>query len=172
MNTVGTPLAQSLTEAEREAIHDWLAGSLRRPQVAKDLWRKGGIATLALGRRFSAVRLTEPLVYAVTAAGTLPETVTRVLAAALHGPVIHDPQGRRFYALTPPAEPTWGLGQHAEYLGSDTYLGVPPVEFTDPADGLDCYWAVPMTRPGHLCDPVRLAALVTAGTLELRGAQS
>ncbi|MFE3522239.1 hypothetical protein ACFXOD_11695 [Streptomyces sp. NPDC059161] len=171
MNTVDTPLAHPLPEAEREAIHDWLAGSSRRPQVAKGLWQKGNIATLALGRRFSAVRLTEPLVYAVTA-DTLPETVTRVLAAALHGPVIHDPQGRRFYALTPPAEPTWGPGRHAEYLGSDTYLGVPPVEFTDPADGLDCYWAVPMTRPGDLCDPIRLAALVTAGSLELRGAQS
>ncbi|MFE3520214.1 hypothetical protein ACFXOD_01225 [Streptomyces sp. NPDC059161] len=126
MNTVDTPLAQPLTAAEREAICDWLAGSLKRPQAARDQWRNGGIAALALGRRFSAVRLTEPLVYAVTAS-TLPATVTRVLASALHGPVIHTPQGRRFYALTPPAEPTWGLGPHAEYLGSDTYLGVPPV---------------------------------------------
>ncbi|MEV5944803.1 hypothetical protein AB0L92_40015, partial [Streptomyces sp. NPDC051994] len=83
-------LAHPLTESEQEEIADWLAGSLNRPHVAKEHWKQGGIATLALGRRFSAIRLTEPLVYAVTAS-TLPATVTRVLAAALHGPVIHVP---------------------------------------------------------------------------------
>lgn len=171
MHVSGTSLSSPLTEAEQEAISEWLAGSLRRPQAARDQWQKGGIASLALGRRFSAVRLTEPLVYATTAS-TRPATVTRVLAAALHGPVIHTPQTRRFYALTPPAAPTWGLGPHAEYLGHDTYLGVPPVELVDPDDGLDGYWAVPVTRPGDLCDPIRLAALVTAGSLELRGAES
>lgn len=132
---------------------------------------EGGIATLALGRRFSVVRLTEPLVYAVTAS-TLPVTVTRVLASALHGPVIHTPSTRRFYAFTPPAAPTQGLGPHAEYLGCDTYLGVPPIELIGPDNGIDGYWAVPITRPGDLCDPARLAALVAAGSLELRGAES
>ena len=105
MSTLHTPLAHRLTEAEREAVRDWLAGSSKRPQAAKDQWRKGGIAALALGRRFSAVRLTEPLVHAVTTSA-LSATVTRVLASTLNGPVIHDPQGRRFYALTPrPSQP-------------------------------------------------------------------
>lgn len=171
MRVSGTSLSNPLTETEQEAVRDWLAGSLNRPQAARDQWRNGGIATLALGRRFSAIRLTEPLVYAVTAS-TLPATVTRVLASALHGPVIHTPQSRRFYALTPPEPPTWGTGPHAEYLGYDTYLGVPPVELVDPDDGLDGYWAVPVTRPGDLCDPIRLAALVTSGSLELRGSES
>ncbi|MFE9570783.1 hypothetical protein ACFYMW_20055 [Streptomyces sp. NPDC006692] len=171
MSTLHTPFAHRLTEAEREAVRDWLAGSSKRPQAAKDQWRKGGIAALALGRRFSAVRLTEPLVHAVTTSA-LPATVTRVLASTLNGPVIHDPQGRRFYALTPPAEPTRALGPHAEYLGSDTYLGVPPVELVDPHDGLDGYWAVPMIRPGALCDPLRLAALVTTGSTELGETES
>ncbi|MFJ8309805.1 MULTISPECIES: hypothetical protein [unclassified Streptomyces] len=172
MSTPGTSIAQPLTEAERAAISGWLAGSLNRPQEAWNQWKDGSIATLAMGRRFSAVRLSEPLVYAVTAS-KLPDTVTRVLASALHGPVIHDPQGRRFYALTSPAVPTWGLGRHAEYLGLGTYLGVPRIEIITPGEELGGYWAVPMARPGDLCDPIRLAAMVTAGSLELRaGADS
>ncbi|MEU3499956.1 hypothetical protein ABZ726_04010 [Streptomyces hundungensis] len=160
-----------LTTSERDAISDWLAGSLSRPHLAKEQWKQGGIATLALGRRFSAVRLTETLVYAVTES-TLPVQVTRVLATTLQGPVLHAPSTRRFYAFTPSAAPTWGHSPHAEYLGRDHYLGVPPIELRDPDDGVDGYWVVPITRPGDLCDPSRLAALVTAGSLESQGAES
>lgn len=167
MYSLDTPPAHPLTESEREAIRDWLAGSLNRPQVALDQWEKGGIAALALGRRFSAVRLTETLVYAVNES-MLPVTVSRELAAALHGPVLHTPSTRRFYAFTPPASPAWGHSPHAEYLGRDTYLGVPPIELTDPDDGFDGYWAVPVTRPGDLCDPARLAAFVDAGLPAVR----
>ncbi|WP_331445077.1 hypothetical protein [Streptomyces xanthochromogenes] len=168
MNTVDTPVVHPLTESERESIRDWLAGSLNRPQVAKDQWEKGGIAALALGRRFSAVRLTEPLVYAITGS-RMSVQATRALASALRGPVLHAPSIQRFYAFTPPASPTWGHSPYAEYLGRDNYLGVPPVERTDPEDGLEGYWAVPVTRPGDLCDPSRLAALIVAGSLELKG---
>ncbi|MFD7020039.1 hypothetical protein [Streptomyces sp. NPDC059928] len=171
MNTVDIPLVHPLTESEREAIRDWLAGSLKRPQAAKDQWEKGGIAPLALGRRFSAVRLSEPLVYAVTES-RMSVHVTRVLASALRGPVLHAPSIRRFYAFTPPVAAAWGHSPHAEYLGRDNYLGVPPIELTDPKDGLEGYWVVPVTRPGDLCDPARLAALVAAGSLELTGAES
>ncbi|GHB80135.1 hypothetical protein GCM10010331_79570 [Streptomyces xanthochromogenes] len=164
-------LAHHLTEPEREAIRDWLASSLNRPQAAKEQWEKGGIASLALGRRFSAVRLTEPLVYA-TAESRMSVHVSRALASALHGPVLHAPSTRRFYAFTPPVAPDWGWSPHAEYLGRDNYLGVPPIELTDPEDGLDGYWAVPVTRPGDVCDPDRLADLISAGSLELKGAAS
>ncbi|GGY69693.1 hypothetical protein [Streptomyces xanthochromogenes] len=171
MNTVDTPVVHPLTEAEREAIRDWLAGSLNRPHVARRQWAKGGIATLALGRRYSAVCLTEPLVYAMTESSR-PIHVTGVLASAFQGPVLHAPSIGRFYAFTPPAAPAWRHSPYAEYLGRDTYLGVPPLELTDPADGLDGYWAVPVTCPGDLCDPARLTALVAAGSLELRGSES
>ncbi|MFI5705918.1 hypothetical protein ACIOUE_37580 [Streptomyces xanthochromogenes] len=49
---------------------------------------------------------------------------------------------------------------------------MPPLELTDPADGLGGYWAVLVTCPDRLCDPARLAALVAAGCLELRGSES
>ncbi|MFE9116095.1 hypothetical protein [Streptomyces sp. NPDC007172] len=171
MNTVDIPRVHPLTEPERKPIRDWLAGSLNRPQVAKDQWEKGGIAALALGRRFSAVRLTEPLVYAITES-RMSVDVAHVLASALHGPVLHAPSTRRFYAFTPPAAPAWGWSPHAEYLGRDNYLGVPPIELTEPEDGLEGYWAVPVTHPGDLCAPSRLAALIAAGSLKLKGAES
>ncbi|MEV6720622.1 hypothetical protein AB0M94_06780 [Streptomyces xanthochromogenes] len=171
MNSLDAPLLHPLTEAQREAIRDWLAGSLNRPEVAKDQWASGGIATLALGRRFSAVRLTEPLVYTITESSK-PMHVTGVLASTLLGPVLHTPSTRRFYAFTPAAPPSWGYSPHAEYLGRDYYLGVPPIELTDPEDGHDGYWAVPVTCPGDLCDPARLADLVTTASLELKGAES
>ncbi|CAM5489214.1 hypothetical protein SXANM310S_07410 [Streptomyces xanthochromogenes] len=125
MNTVDTPVVHRLTESERESIRDWLAGSLNRPQVAKDQWEKGGIAALALGRRFSAVRLTEPLVYAVTGS-RMSVHVTRALASALRGPVLHAPSIQRFYAFTPPAAPTWEHSPYAEYLAATTTWACPP----------------------------------------------
>lgn len=155
------------TTLEREAVAAWLASSLNKPESARAQWNTGAIALLALGRRFSAIRLSDQLVYAVSRT-ELPEQVARVLAAALQGPVIHDPQGRRFYALVPPTEPTGHLGEHAAYLGMGTFLGTPRVDDTEPSDATFCYWSVPVSRPGDVCDPIRVAALIAAGTAELR----
>ncbi|KOU46046.1 hypothetical protein [Streptomyces sp. WM6378] len=162
MSTLGTPLARSLTEAER-AISSWLAGSLNRPQEAWDQWANGPIALLALGRRFSAVRLADELVYAVA----VGQGATAVLRACLRGPVIHDPRGRRFYALVPPSPSPRSLGPYATHLGLGHYLGVPRIGDNEPDAAHASYWAVPMSAPGALCDPIRLDQVIEAGTTAL-----
>ncbi|MGW0368577.1 hypothetical protein ACWDZW_06570 [Streptomyces coeruleorubidus] len=80
------------------------------------------------------------------------------------GPVIHDPRFRRYYALVPHGTAkAWGTPA-AECLGEGTYLGVPRADHTE----LDVhtqasYGVLPMPRPGHLCRPADVLALVMAG---------
>ena len=160
MNMPDTSRRTPLTEPQAEATSRWLAGSLDRPANAHQEWTANGIAILALGRRLSAVRVTEDLVYAVTAS----TTVAHVLRDVLHGPVIHDPSGQRFYALVPPSPSSGSLGPYATYLGLGHFVGVPRVEDTEPSRFLTSYWAAPMLRPGDLCDPIRLASMLTVGS--------
>ncbi|MFI6048678.1 hypothetical protein ACIBCO_01170 [Streptomyces violascens] len=150
------------TDAGREAVAAWLAESLNRPGNARQEWADTGVAVLALGRRFSAVRLAEEFVYA-SIGSTGPDTVARVLRHVLCGPVIHDPRGQRFYALVPSSPSSGSLGPYATYLGLGHFVGVPRVHDTGPGRFLSSYWAVPMLRPGDLCDPVRLAGMLAMG---------
>ncbi|MGW2865263.1 hypothetical protein [Streptomyces sp. NPDC001205] len=156
------------TDAARQAaVSAWLAGSLNRPHNACQEWQESHVAVLALGRRFSAVRLTEKLVYAVAAAeGTTAATATTVLRT-LNGPVIHDPYGHRYYALVP-SSPGSDLGPYAKHLGLGHYVGVPRVGDCEPGGSHASYWAVPMRAPGDLCDPARLVRLIETGTAALR----
>lgn len=143
----------------------WLADSLNRPDDARRQWMDGHVALLALGRRFSAVRLADELVYAVAVGeGAI---ATAVLRECLRGPVIHDPHNRRFYALVPPSPPGPGLGRYATYLGLGNYIGVPRVGDNEPTGSLTSYWAVPMTAPGSLCDPIRVNGMIEVGTAAL-----
>ncbi|WP_329462074.1 hypothetical protein [Streptomyces sp. NBC_01431] len=153
-------------DGQRAAVAAWLASSLKRPSNAGQEWTDVGIAVLALGRRFSAVRIAEELVYAVTA-DTNHATLAHLLRDILHGPVIHDPRGQRFYALVPPSPSNGSLGRYATYLGLGHYVGVPRVERTGPHESLASYWAVPMIRPNDLCDPIRLDGMLTVGSAEL-----
>lgn len=155
-------MSTSTDAALREAVAAWLADSLNRPGDARQQWADGHVALLALGRRFSAVRLADELVYAL-AAGADPATATTALRR-LGGPVIHDPRGRRFYVLVPSSPPGPGLGRYAAYLGLGNYLGAPRVGDDEPTGTSASYWAVPPTVPGALCDPVRVADMVNAGT--------
>ncbi|MGW2859054.1 hypothetical protein [Streptomyces sp. NPDC001205] len=121
---------------------------------------------LALGRRFSAIRLAQELVQAVaTADGTTAITVLRTL----NGPVIHDPYGRRFYALLP-SSPASDFGPYAKHLGLGHYVGVPRVGACEPDGTHASYWAVPMRAPGDLCDPARVATLIETGAAALGSA--
>ncbi|MGW1870773.1 hypothetical protein ACWCPS_35200 [Streptomyces mauvecolor] len=159
---MSTHLSHSWTETQR-AVAGWLADSLQKPGNARQEWSDTGIAVLALGRRFAAVRLAEELVYAVTASVD-PDTVGPVLRDVLRGPVIHDPRGQRFYALVPASPSAGNLGRYATYLGLGHYIGVPRVQDTEPSEFLTSYWAVPMLRRGDLCDPIRLADMLAAGS--------
>ncbi|MFG2722727.1 hypothetical protein ACGFW5_31175 [Streptomyces sp. NPDC048416] len=165
-----TTLIHPLTESEREAISDWLASSLNRPSDAYTHWADRRLAVLALGRRFCAFRLADELVHAGDATGfSTASTILRTLG----GPVIHDPGGRRFYALVPPAPPGPDLGPHAAYLGLGHFVGVPRVGENEQTETWSSYWAVPMSWPGALCDPARVLGLIRAGTAALgEGADS
>ena len=151
--------------AQREAVAAWLAESLNRPGDARRQWMDGHLAVLALGRRFSAVRLAAELVYAV-AAGPDPATATTVLRA-LNGPVVHDPRNRRFYALVPPSSPGPDLGRYATHLGLGHYVGVPRAGDNEPDGTHASYWLLPMSAPGALCNPVRIGEMVEVGTAAL-----
>ncbi|MFI6689252.1 hypothetical protein [Streptomyces sp. NPDC050485] len=152
--------------AQREAVAAWLADSLNRPSSARRQWADCHLACLALGRRFSAVRLASDLVCAVAGSGMDLTTASTVLRA-LNGPVIHDPRRRPFYALVPPSSPGPDLGQYAKYLGVGHYVGVPRVGDNEPDARLASYWAAPMASPGALCNPVRVVELAEAGTAAL-----
>jgi hypothetical protein len=152
------------TDAGREAVADWLAASLNKPSDARQQWADYHIAVLALGRRFSAIRLAEKLVYTVAVTKD-PATATTVLRM-LDGPVIHEPRGHRFYVLVP-SSPAQDLGPYATYLGLGNYLGVPRVGDNEPGEYHASYWAVPMTGPGALCSPSAVTGLINAGTAAL-----
>ncbi|MFI9772083.1 hypothetical protein ACIHJG_35260 [Streptomyces sp. NPDC052415] len=110
------------------------------------------LALLPLGRIFDAVRI--PVAVAHRAfAGHDVSVVCRRMARHLHGgPVIHDPEGRRYYALVPPGTARDWQAPAAQCLGEGTYLGVPHPTLTELAPGTRLlYWAVPMARPGKLC---------------------
>lgn len=156
---MNTPTEAAL---QHEAVVTWLASSLSRPSDARRQWADFHLAVLALGSRFSAVRLADDLVYAVAGRGTANDALRN-----LRGPVIHDMRGRRFYALVPPSPPPPSLGPYAAHLGLGHFVGVPRVGDNMPGERLASYWAVPMPTPGALCDPLRLAELIEAGTAVL-----
>ncbi|MFF4188522.1 hypothetical protein ACFYZ9_35520 [Streptomyces sp. NPDC001691] len=162
MKTQDTHAAQPASEVGHAAVAEWLAASLHRPGSAYRQWADCLLASLALGRRFSAVRLTDHMVYAAAGKPSAVGAFLRILA----GPVIHAPHSRAFYALVPPSSPGPDLGRHATYLGLGHYIGVPRVG-DDRPDRLASYWLVPMCAPGVLCNPVRVGELVEAGTAAL-----
>lgn len=149
------------TNADRQhAVRDWLQAGLPDPSQAAHAWTpRGGVALLPLGVRFAAVRIPERLVHAA-AGSTDPAVVSEYLAQLLDdGPVIHDPQHRRYYALVPGSTAVRWHHDQADCLGSPWLLGVPRVDAVEPY-GLASYWSVPMPSAGVLCDPYLTAQLV------------
>ncbi|MER7047712.1 hypothetical protein [Streptomyces jumonjinensis] len=144
------------------ATGQWLAESLDQPEIAWEGWRKGPQTMLPAGRRFDAVRIPAELVHAA-ADSAIHATVAEYLTAALDGPVICDP-ARWYYALVPPdTTESWTCGL-ARCLGTGAWIGVP---HTDLTKHTQLHWCVPMTQPGHLCDPSTVAALIEHGHKQL-----
>lgn len=133
-------------------ITDWLARAGRSPEQSQLEWRNQGVALIPLGRLFDAVRIPESLVHSVAGVRDA-STVNSWLGWSLNGgPVIHDPAGRRYYALVPPGTAQEWRPAAAQCLSEGTYLGVPHPDLTELDQGtLYSYWAVPVTRPGKLC---------------------
>ncbi|MET9529618.1 hypothetical protein ABZY02_03465 [Streptomyces sp. NPDC006649] len=134
------------------------------PGEADAAWQGGSVALVELGRRFTAVRLSADIVHA--AAGSDEHTgVSDALAEALDGgPVICDPWGRRYYALTPVRTLTsWRQSRGAACLGHATWLGIPRPSDVAPTGARFSYWIVPVSSVGRVCDPARVAAVVARG---------
>lgn len=153
------------TGQERQlAVSHWLLSVARDKRTARIQWQEHGVALLACGRTFAAVRLPAGLVHA--AAGShVPEAVDAYLRRVLDGPVFTDRYAQLYYALVPASTRLrWPVDDlpGTDCLGLDHYLGVPAVDITDPERGRS-YWCVPMDSPGELCDPADVARLVREG---------
>lgn len=166
------------TAADRRlAVEHWLLATVgeRGRDRARMEWDKHDIAVLPLGGLLAAVRIPERVVHTV-AHTDHPGMVAEFLAAALDdGPVIHDQPGHRYYALVPPsmperwsaAAPDWrSIG--VDFLGRGAHLGIPQTsrELVD-AEGRPCYWAVPMSSPGMLCDQMAVGRMMAVAMRRL-----
>ncbi|MEU9555525.1 hypothetical protein [Streptomyces fumanus] len=149
----------------------WLLSTHPSPRDARAEWAEHGVAVLALGTLFSAIRIPGRVVQAV-AASTDPADIDAVLDEILGGgPVICDIHGPRYYALVPANVPrTWRDAvddwrkDDIECLGHGTYLGVPRLDAVEFAvRGTASYWSVPLTTPARLCRPLAVARLIAAG---------
>lgn len=140
----------------------WLMSAAQDPQLARAQWDEEGVTLLPCGALFGVVRVPDPVVHA--AAGTVewPDTAEYLRRVLGGGAVFAHPRGRHHYALISLASARLWRDREAEALGSGTYIGVPAPERTEP-DGVDAYWAVPLTRPGALCGPVTLGRFLAAG---------
>ncbi|ARX83190.1 MULTISPECIES: hypothetical protein [Streptomyces] len=144
----------STCSAHRRAVCNWLARTHPLPEQAHAEWAHHGLALLPLGRRFDAIRIPAGRMRGVVGSAE-PDTVAKVLAEWLHGPVLRDTRYSEapYYALVPPGTPWPDTEQH---LGADAYLGVPRPDGVTPLAA----WVVPPQHPGHLCDPARLRTLL------------
>ncbi|MER7403805.1 hypothetical protein ABT373_15265 [Streptomyces sp. NPDC000070] len=160
------------TAERRLATEHWLLATLPTPlrDRARWEWEQHRVAILPLGGLFSAVRMPERLLTALSTS-TEAACVDDFLAEALGGgPVICDPRFSRYYALVPSGMPAT-LHQMAEAwralevdcLGRGSYLGVPRLDAVNREHAFASYWSVPMDSAAVLCTPVTVARLIAAG---------
>ncbi len=146
-------------------VEAWLASAHASPAAVRRNWDSPArLALVPLGRLFDAVRVPAAIAHHAFASHD-QAVVTRKLARHMRGgPVIHDPAGRRYYALVPPGTAREWQAPAAQCLGEGTYLGVPRPDLTEPDQGTLCsYWAVPVIRPGKLCQVSDVLTVVMVG---------
>ncbi|OIJ88512.1 hypothetical protein BIV24_21580 [Streptomyces colonosanans] len=154
-----------VTRRERDlAVAHWLLAASGDQERARAEWREHGVALLAAGGIFAAIRIPGDLVR-VTVKTDDDQAVDDFLHRALEGgPVFRDRISDMYYALVP-GSTAWRWNARAwpglECLGRDCYLGVPVPE---PGRRRGrAYWCVPMNSPGELCDPRVVWAMVQRG---------
>lgn len=147
------------------AVQAWLASAHPSPASVHREWdSEARLALIPLGRLFDAVRIPATVAQLAFHSDSWAVVNVRLAGHLRGGPVILDPERRRFYALVPPGTAAWWRAPAAECLGDGTYLGVPHPALTELDEcTLASYWAVPMTRPGILCDATDVLALVMVG---------
>ncbi|MFD5912043.1 hypothetical protein ACFWHL_25290 [Streptomyces massasporeus] len=161
------------TADPRLTSEHWLLATLPAPSRdrARLEWDQHHVTLLPLGTLFSAVRIPDRLLVALTGITEGPELDQFLRETLDGGPVICDPRFGRYYALVPASMPrTW---QHqaldawramdVELLGLGSYLGVPQVDAVKCSPARASYWAVPMNSAATLCSPSVVARLIAAG---------
>ncbi|MFJ4870037.1 hypothetical protein [Streptomyces sp. NPDC088757] len=141
----------------------WLLVAAKDAREARHEWATYGVALLRCGSLFSAVRMPAELVHAAVGTDERADVATFLEAVLEGGPVIHDAGGRQFYALTPASTARYWRTAGTECLGTDSFLGVPATDVTEPDPRCSAYWVVPMNGPGALCVPGAVARLVGIG---------
>ena len=160
------PVVRSQTEWEAEVVR-WLLTAADDKRQALEEWQRSGVALLACGDVFEAVRIPAHIVQAAAATDE-PDRLDKYLAHALFGgPVIIDPHSRWYYALVPPRTAHRWRHRRAfetEFLRTGSRLGVPhPRLSARGAQVALSYWVVPMGAPGALCSPRAVFEMTSYG---------
>ena len=153
------------TRPERElAVTHWLLGATDDRDQARAQWREQGIALLACGSIFSAVRIPAGLVWAAARTEDLKKVDAFLRQWFDGGAVFIDLRSLQYYALVP-ASAEWRWKDRdfpgVACLGRDNFLGVPAIQLTEPRRR--AYWCLPMDSAGDLCYPDEVARLILAG---------
>ncbi|MCN9241886.1 hypothetical protein NGF19_13975 [Streptomyces sp. RY43-2] len=143
------------------AVSRWLLSAAEDPVQACTDWREHGVALLAAGETFGAVRIPGELMRVAAKTGDDEDVDEFLLRVLRGGPVFRDRISDAYYALV--SESTarrWNpqAWPGVACLGRDCYLGVPAL---DP--GLwqgRSYWCVALNSPTKLCDPRLVWAVV------------
>ncbi|WP_309095287.1 hypothetical protein [Streptomyces sp.] len=151
-------------------MEQWLLAAHPTPSTAQAEWDSVGVAVLPVGTQFAAIRIPRTVVLnAIRLELARHSTLDRFLGEMLwDGPVICDQHAQRYYALVPADTPlVWTVAAAewprlgVEILGNDWHLGVPRLPAQDHYGPPSAsHWAVPMRRPGQLCEPAAVARLV------------
>ncbi|MFE4669398.1 hypothetical protein ACFRI7_31710 [Streptomyces sp. NPDC056716] len=144
----------TLTLWERQfAVSQWLLGAAHDRKTVRGEWNGLGVALLACGDLFSAVRMPAHLVWAAVGTNELLQVDEALRRFFDGGAVFMDIHTNMYYALVPgTAASSWPWSDRdfpgVECLGRDTFLGVPAISRTKPVKR--AYWCVPMDSPGDL----------------------
>lgn len=133
-------------------ITDWLLdNAVWDRDKAREEWETEGMTLLKCGGTFCAIRIPVPLVEAV-APRSDPDSVDAHLAQALdRAPAFRCNTGQWYYVLVPPTVASWwDKRRGGECIGAGLDLGVPSPRLIGHPGRTASYWAVTMTRPGHL----------------------
>lgn len=154
-----------VTRWERDlAVSHWLLAAAGDQERARAEWREHGVALLAAGGIFAAIRISGDLVR-VAAKADEDRAVDDFLRRALEGgPVFRDRIWDMYYVLVPGSTAWWWKARAwpgVDCLGRDCYLGVPAPD-RERWRGRT-YWCVPMDSPGELCEPRLVWAMVQLG---------
>ncbi|MFD3935949.1 hypothetical protein ACFWSF_23435 [Streptomyces sp. NPDC058611] len=170
-STPTEPLTASAvtTRAERQrASGYWLLPAAPTMAQGFAAWRDDGVAWLRPGVLFGAVSIPASLVHAAVGVSS-PEECAAPLAEALQGGPLfyepdHDGPDAAYTALVPAST---GLQWRVHPSVAHPYralLLVPAPERCEPGNEPALpWWVVPVDRPGLLCPPDRLTALVGLG---------